>query len=61
LQTSEAVLEIAGMPKSDGVASTAEFVGDLKIGRLIFICESQDQPTPEDQSLRRGMSSDQNM
>jgi hypothetical protein len=44
LQTSEAVLEKARPPKDDGVARTAELVGDLQIGRLIRGCQAQNQP-----------------
>jgi len=61
LQTSETVLEKASVPKSDGVASATELVGNLKIGRLIFGCESRDDPAAKDQSLRRGVGSDKSL
>jgi hypothetical protein len=61
LQTNKAMLKIAGVPKRDGVATAAELVGNLKIGRLILGCQPQDQPTTEDQSLGSGMGSDQSL
>src|ERR1700681_1302526 len=57
LQASETVLEKTRSPKNDGVATATELVGNLQIGRLIFGCQPQDQPTTEDQSLRRGVGS----
>lgn len=57
MQTSETVLEKAGVPKSDGVASATELVGNLKMGRLIMGREPQDNPAAKDQSLRRGVGS----
>jgi hypothetical protein len=61
LQTSETVLEKARVPQSDGVASATELVGNLKIGRLIFGCEPNDDPAAKDQSLRRGVGSDESL
>jgi hypothetical protein len=61
LQTSETVLEKACVPQSDGVASATELVGNLKIGRLIFGCEPTDDPAAKDQSLRRGVGSNERL
>jgi len=61
LQASEAVLKKACVPQSDGVASTIELVGDLQIGRPIFCCQAQDQPTAEDQGLRGGVGADERL
>jgi hypothetical protein len=61
LQTSETVLEKAGVPQSDGVARATELVGNLKIGRLIFGCEPKNDPAAKDQSLRRRVGSDKSL
>jgi len=61
LQTSETVLEKACVPQSNGVASAPELIRNLKIGRLIFGCEPQDEPAPTDQSLRRGVGSNESL
>ncbi len=61
MQTSETVLEKACVPQSNGVASATELVGNLKVGRLIFGCEPNDNPAPKDQSLRRGVGSDKSL
>jgi hypothetical protein len=61
LKASKAVLKIACVPKSDGIARTAEFVGNLEIGRLILASQAQDQPTTEDHGLRSGMRPDESL
>jgi hypothetical protein len=61
LKASQTVLKKTRVPQSDGVATAPELVGNLKIGRPILGRQPQDQPTPEDQSLRRGMGSDQGL
>jgi hypothetical protein len=57
LQTSEAVLKKARSPKDHCVARAAKLVGNLQVGWPILGGEPQDQPTTEDQRLRRGMGS----
>jgi hypothetical protein len=44
---------------SDGVASTAELVGDLQIRPRIVVCHPQDKTTAKDKSLRRGVGTRQ--
>jgi hypothetical protein len=61
LKTGETVLKKACAPKNDGVATATELVGNLKIGWLIFGCQPQDEPTTEDQCLRRGMGPGQGL
>jgi hypothetical protein len=61
LKTSKSVLKIACSPKDHGVAAAPELIANLQIGRLILGCQSQDQPTTEDQSLRGGMGSRQRL
>src|ERR1700733_6946975 len=61
LKAGESVLQIARSPKNHGVATTVELVGDLQIGGLIRAGQSQDQSATENQSLRRGVGSGQNL
>ena len=59
MQASQPVLKKACVPKSDGVASATEFVGNLEVGGPILVSQPQDQPTAKDQGLRRGAGADQ--
>jgi hypothetical protein len=61
LKASDAVLKIARVPKSHRVTRAADLVGNLEIGWSILASQAQDQPTTEDQSLRRGMGADQSL
>jgi hypothetical protein len=59
LQTIEPELGVANTPVSDGVASTAELVGDLQIRPRIEFGHSQDETTAKDERLRRGVAARQ--
>jgi hypothetical protein len=61
LKAGESVLQIARSPKNHSVATAVELVGDLQIGGLIGAGQSQDQSATENQSLRRGVCSGQNL
>src|SRR5580692_8698190 len=59
LKTDQALSQIAVPPKRHGVAITPELGGDLKVGGLVRVGGSENQPASEDQGLRCGTGSNQ--
>jgi hypothetical protein len=53
--------QIAVSPDPDGVALTVELSGDLKVGGMIVVGGSENQPAPEGQGLGRGTRSNQGL
>src|SRR5262245_5795982 len=58
-QAGEAVAVEAAAPAGDGIGVTAEFVGDLVVGRLIGPGATEDDAGAEGQALRGGACADQ--
>jgi hypothetical protein len=58
-QTRQSLFQVAVSPKGHGAAITIELDGDLKIGGMIFVGGSENQPAPEGQVLWRGTRSKQ--
>jgi hypothetical protein len=48
-------------PLADGVTVTAQFGGDLLVGRVIGACSPQDDATAEDQRLRGGSGAEEGL
>jgi hypothetical protein len=59
LQARETVIEKAVAPQSDGMAITVQRGGDLAVGRLVWLCRSEDKATAQSQSLGSGSGSAQ--
>ena len=54
LESGQAVVEEAGSPKGDGVATTPEFGGDGAIGRSILLGRAEDDSRAKREGLWRG-------
>jgi hypothetical protein len=61
LQTSQSFFQVAVSPEGHGVAITIELGGDLKIGGLILVGRTENQPATEDQGLWSGTRSNQGL
>jgi hypothetical protein len=59
LETGQSLREVAIAPHRDGVAITVELGSDLKVGGMVPVGGSKNQPASEDQSLGSGARSNQ--
>src|ERR1039457_359901 len=59
LETGQSLQDVTVAPHRDGVAITVEFGSDLKVGRMVLVGGSKNQPASEDQGLRSGSGSNQ--
>ena len=61
LQTSQSLFQVAVSPHRHRVAITMELDSDLKIGGMILVGSSENQPAPKDQGLWSGTRSNQGL
>jgi len=59
LKTGQSFLDVAVSPGRDRMAITVELGGDLKVGGMVLVAGSENQPASESQGLWRGASPNQ--
>jgi hypothetical protein len=59
LKTGQFFLDVAVSPGRDRMAITVELGGDLKVGGMVLVAGSENQPASESQGLWRGASPNQ--